>query len=69
MERNPVLQELLDHLATGIGNLPQAEAARQGVCVRCKKPIGEFKDELSAKEYQITGFCQKCQDWVFAEEE
>jgi len=25
----------------------------------------EFRDELSVKEYQISGMCQKCQDYMF----
>ena len=29
----------------------------------------EFRDELSKKEYSISGLCQSCQDDVFGEEE
>lgn len=35
-------------------------------CVRCGKPAVEFTDEISRREFAISGFCQKCQDWVFA---
>lgn len=35
------------------------------VCTFCGKKITGFKDELSAKEHKITGFCQECQDKVF----
>lgn len=35
----------------------------------CGKAIGEFRDELSVKEYQISGLCQECQDRVFGEVE
>lgn len=31
----------------------------------CGKPIGEFRDELSRKEYTISGMCQSCQDELF----
>lgn len=34
-------------------------------CPMCKKPIGEFKDALSKKEYMISGLCQHCQDLIF----
>ena len=27
--------------------------------------LDEFKDELSKKEYSISGFCQRCQDKTF----
>jgi hypothetical protein len=37
----------------------------QAICTWCKKPITEFKDRLSYKEYIISGFCQSCQDETF----
>lgn len=45
------------------------EVARveKGACPICAKPIvdTDFKDELSRKEFRISGMCQKCQDQVF----
>ena len=38
-------------------------------CVFCGAEILEFRDKLSAKEYTISGLCQKCQDDTFGEEE
>jgi len=45
----------------------QVEAVEHSFCPFCKKPIvkDEFKDELSEKEYKISGLCQKCQDDMF----
>ena len=38
----------------------------QGLCVKCgAQAVGAFKDSLSAREYEISGLCQKCQDEVF----
>tara|TARA_Y100001938_G_scaffold16711_1_gene20609 strand:- start:357 stop:548 length:192 start_codon:yes stop_codon:yes gene_type:complete len=34
-------------------------------CVKCGEPAVEFKDELSRKEYGISGLCQCCQDDIF----
>lgn len=36
-------------------------------CPMCKQNIKEedFKDELSRKEYSISGMCQICQDQTF----
>jgi uncharacterized CHY-type Zn-finger protein len=34
-------------------------------CVTCGKKITKFKDDLSVKEYDISGMCQKCQDETF----
>jgi len=40
---------------------------KEGKCPFCKKQIDieSFKDELSLKEFAISGLCQKCQDEVF----
>ncbi len=35
------------------------------VCATCGKPAIKFKDELSRKEFSISGMCQKCQDSIF----
>ena len=34
-------------------------------CSMCGADVGEFRDELSAREYQISGACQGCQDELF----
>lgn len=31
----------------------------------CGKDIAGFKDELSAREYVVSGMCQVCQDAIF----
>jgi hypothetical protein len=38
-------------------------------CRMCNSPKGEFRDELSKKEWGISGMCQKCQDSVFGTED
>ena len=38
-------------------------------CSSSKANVQEgFKDDLSRKEYQLSAFCQKCQDDVFTED-
>ena len=51
--------------AMGFGK--QVAMVEGGQCPLCGKKIkdAEFKDELSAKEYQISGMCQTCQDKIF----
>lgn len=34
-------------------------------CGREINPETEFRDEISRREYTISGMCQKCQDKVF----
>ena len=35
----------------------------------CAGPAVEFRDELSKREFRISGLCQKCQDKIFGVEE
>jgi hypothetical protein len=35
-------------------------------CPFCSNPIGEFEDEISLKEFHISGMCQACQNYVFS---
>ena len=49
----------------------RTEAIEENFCVNppigCGKKIviNEFRDEISLKEYRISGMCQKCQDNFF----
>lgn len=36
-----------------------------GQCPTCGEAVGTFKDELSRREFGISGMCQKCQDETF----
>jgi hypothetical protein len=45
-----------------------AKAVDEGKCPFCDKVIDadtEFRDQLSIKEFNISGLCQSCQDGVF----
>ena len=44
-------------------------AMHNGQCVKCGEFNLEFKDEISRKEYGISGLCQCCQDIVFGSDE
>ena len=43
-----------------------ADRVINGVCTFCAVPLTEFRDEISKKEYSISGMCQTCQDKAFA---
>jgi hypothetical protein len=54
--------------AMGFGE--RVRAFEDGNCPLCSKvihPNTEFKDELSLREYEISGLCQSCQDGIFEE--
>lgn len=40
------------------------EAIEKGICAWCSKEVNheDFSDELSRKEYGISGLCQECQE-------
>jgi len=46
-----------------------ADRVINGDCSFCARPLTAFTDELSKKEYGISGMCQTCQNEVFAEPE
>ena len=59
--------DLLEHLAG------RTTSITSDVCLKspfgCGGPATEFRDNLSRKEYTISGLCQTWQDSVFGEDE
>ena len=43
----------------------RVDSIKLDICSWCNAPVLRFKDELSRKEYTISGFCQECQDKTF----
>ena len=43
------------------------ENRKRGLCPFCELPVDkmQFRDELSRKEFRISGLCQACQDRTF----
>lgn len=67
MARSKELQDFVDDLSEKAFGKSQTEAMKKKECVFCHAEIKpeDFRDELSRKEYAISGICQKCQDEVF----
>ena len=63
MDGNDLLESLRNQLAA-LENRPPPKA---GQCPLCGKdgPF-KFKDEISRKDYEITGCCQECQDKTYS---
>jgi hypothetical protein len=38
------------------------------LCPRCGKAARDFRDEISEREWEISGLCQPCQDAIFVED-
>jgi hypothetical protein len=67
--KTPEIRNMLDHFSKYIGNRKASESIEKDICWRCGKSALEFTDEISQREYRISGLCQKCQDEIFVEEE
>lgn len=54
--------------AAGLGE--HVDAVKAGKCPFCKNEIkmDEFRNEISRKEFKISGICQKCQDDFFGKD-
>ena len=41
----------------------------QGYCPQCGGEATEVRDDLSLREFRISGLCQSCQDLIFGSED
>jgi len=55
-------QENFAHAAYGRGIKDSQE---KNICVVCGGEASDFRDEVSKKEFSISGMCQECQDFTF----
>ena len=61
------MDHLFDTLSMRMFGRKWSQCKREWKCVRCGKDVDGFRDELSVAEYQLSGFCQVCQDVTFDE--
>lgn len=64
-KKAPEIEHLID--AFNPAGRKRVDSIKADVCSWCGKPATTFKDELSRREYYISGFCQECQDKTFGE--
>ena len=55
----------IDKVLTQMMGKNRLDTVRESLCMTCDGYATEFKDEISKKEYTISGMCQDCQDRVF----
>lgn len=65
MKRTKELQSFTDTVFAHYFGRSITQALETKTCTRCHKAVGEFRDDLSKREYEISGMCQGCQDIVF----
>ena len=59
------MDQVKEEMAFSLFGRSRTLAIAGGQCVKCGQPAVDFRDELSRKEYNISGFCQSCQDEIF----
>ena len=64
-EESPQMEEMLDYFTGVTFGRSRKRCIESDVCVSCGGEAKEFKDDLSRKEFTISGMCQVCQDKVF----
>lgn len=57
------IEKLID--STNPSGRKRVDSIKADVCSWCGKPATDFTDDLSRREYSISGFCQACQDKTF----
>jgi len=70
MSKSPEIKKFLDNMTEKTFGKSKTDAEKEKVCVFCHKPIKDedFRNEISRREYGISGICQKCQDDVFGKD-
>ena len=56
----------LEDMLKGVFGIDRVQCIKDNVCTTCGKSVVEFRDQLSRKEYTISGMCQECQDNTYS---
>lgn len=67
MKRTKTLQNLADSLAEMCFGRTLSEVHKKRICIQCGKKIGNFTDDESRMEYEISGLGICCQKEYFDE--
>ena len=60
--KSPEIEAMLSKL-TGVSRVG---AVAESSCATCSGEAKTFRNDISRKEYTISGMCQECQDSVYA---
>jgi hypothetical protein len=59
------LEQFKEEMAFQLFGRSRTLAIAGNQCVKCGELATDFSDEISRKEYGISGLCQCCQDGIF----
>lgn len=70
MAKSDIMTELLDVISGAMAKaaskgMPRSQALKEGKCAGCGEDAKEFDNEQSRDEYQLSAWCQTCQDEFF----
>ena len=65
MNKAKEIREFLDSFTKSTFGHSRTESKVTQTCVVCGGDANTFEDDLSRKEYEISGMCQTCQDEAF----
>ena len=57
--------EGMERAITDMFGVDRRGAILSRTCAMCEGDCVEFRDDLSRREFEISGMCQKCQDRIF----
>lgn len=67
-EDEKAMERCKEEMANQMFGRSRKECFDKLICVTCGKEIDGFRNNISLKEYRISGMCQECQDGVFGED-
>jgi len=64
------VQHFSDGVFAALADRTAAKAAHRCIIppLGCGQPITPFRDNASAREYNVSALCQRCQDGIFSED-
>jgi hypothetical protein len=65
-DKSKAMTRALDDISQALFGRTRGGAIGNNKCVSCGGDAKEFKNDISRKEYTISGLCQKCQDEIWA---
>lgn len=60
--------EGIKRVLKGITGRDHDQCIREGICTYCGGEAKTFRNAISRRENQISGFCQQCQDRTFGKD-
>lgn len=64
---NKIISEMNEDIMRQVGFGQSVDDVHNGLCPSCHQHVDSsaFRDEVSKREFGISGLCQKCQDEIF----